>query len=176
MLVLRRQTRSTDKYTSIAAVSDIKGAEGSLTCFFASEGQDQKLYAACAILNSFMFNYLASKRQSGPNLNKNIWSSVPVPGCMATGLDALSEAAKSLHEMSPLDPSRTQVRCNIEAQVFYMYLREADSLALTDLPAISLVDYVLDQFRVLRNSELRSSGEFRSKRLVLEACDRLFEG
>ena len=78
MLVMRRQARSADRFISIACVVPICGSEGSLTCFLA-KNSDMHLYSACGVLNSFMFNYLAAKRQAGPNLNKAIWSCVPVP-------------------------------------------------------------------------------------------------
>jgi hypothetical protein len=54
-------------------------------------------------------------------------------------------------------PRRERIRAEVEALIFMLYgVEEAD------------VDFVLDTFTVMRDQELTSSGEFLTKRLVLE--------
>ena len=173
MLALRRQARSVDRFVSIAAVTPLCAAEGSLTCFFTDAGDDV-LHAACAIMNSLMFNYLVARRQAGPNLNKAIWSSVPVPSITDESLAMLATFSKTLHRSDPKANESHQERAELEAFVFKEYLSVFQSADMSS--AREVVEFILDEFQVLRSVEIRSLGEYRTQRLVLEAWDRLFGG
>ena len=57
---------------------------------------------------------------------------------------------------------RDQVRAELEAAMLHLYELSRDD-----------VEHVLDSFFVLRKNEERDHGEFRTKRLVLEAYDAM---
>ena len=57
---------------------------------------------------------------------------------------------------------RFQLRCEIDAAFFHLYGISQDDAA-----------YILDTFPVLKKSETRESGEYRTKRVVLETYDAL---
>ena len=63
------------------------------------------------------------------------------------------------------DPERRfHLRCEIDAAFFHLYCIPRED-----------VEYILDTFPVVRNSEERVYGEFRTKRAVLEIYDALAE-
>ena len=78
LLVLRRQARAADSLVSISAVIPCTATEGSLTAFHFEKNRAEDTALLCANLNSFMFNFLTSMRQSGANLNKNVYSHLPI--------------------------------------------------------------------------------------------------
>jgi hypothetical protein len=80
------------------------------------------------------------------------------------------------HELHAWDPDERQIlKAELDALLGRKYgLGRSDMQYVLD-PADKLgPDYPSETFRVLRDWELRHHGEFRTKRLVLEAWDRLF--
>jgi hypothetical protein len=77
-LAIRRQASVTNTTTLIAAVIPACGAEGSLSvmCFHS------KALATATIIstatNSFILNYITRLRQAGPNVNKGLYSLLPI--------------------------------------------------------------------------------------------------
>ena len=173
MLVLRRQARSADRFIAIAAVTSLYGAEGSLTCFFTDQG-DEMLHATCAVMNSLIFNYLVARRQAGPNLNKSIWSTVPVPTLSTEAISRLAHFSRRLHTMNPSSDEFAQEKATLDALVLEEYFR--DSRHVKGQTLTNIILYVLSEFNVLESTEIRQCGEYRTQRLVLEAWDRLFGG
>ncbi|MBU1106385.1 MAG: N-6 DNA methylase [Candidatus Riflebacteria bacterium] len=76
--VLRRQARATDSFISISSIIPFSAVEGSLSTFIFLENQAEQSALLCATFNSFMFNFLTRLRQSGANLNKNVYSQLPI--------------------------------------------------------------------------------------------------
>ena len=165
MLVMRRQARSADRFISIACVVPICGSEGSLTCFLA-KNSEMHLYSACGVFNSFMFNYLAAKRQAGPNLNKAIWSCVPVPNLDEKALSRIAVLSESLHKMPQGCEEEFKTRAELETFIFNEYF--TSSQILDKYIQENLIEYVMSQFPVLKNAEFKIHGEFRTKRLISE--------
>ena len=171
MLVLRRQARSADRFIAIAAVTSLYGAEGSLTCFFTDQG-DEILHATCAVVNSLIFNYLVARRQAGPNLNKSIWSTVPIPTLSTEAISKLAHFSRRLHTINPSSDEFAQEKATLDSLVFEEYFKDSHHVKGQTLTNIIL--YVLSEFNVLESAEIRQCGEYRTQRLVLEAWDRLF--
>jgi hypothetical protein len=121
-----------------------------------------------------MFNYLVSRRQAGPNLNKSIWSSVPVPALTIDAIKGIAQLSLKLHSINSNSEEFSQERANLEALVFAEYFR--GSAQLEGRQMIDIFSYITSEFGVLRSSEIRQFGEYRTQRLVLEAWDRLFGG
>lgn len=81
-----------------------------------------------------------------------------------------ADAAAWFHERVSLlqSPSswgsvdRLEVRCELDAAVFHIL-----GVARDD------IDYILDSFEIVRRKDELAHGEYRTKRLVLEAYDQL---
>jgi hypothetical protein len=78
LLVLRRQARATDSFISISTVIPCVATEGNLTGFSFRDNRAIVAAMLCANFNSFMFNFLTRLRQAGANLNKNVYSQIPI--------------------------------------------------------------------------------------------------
>jgi hypothetical protein len=72
---------------------------------------------------------------------------------------------------------RTQLRAELDAWYARVYGLTRDELRFILDPSDVLgEDYPSETFRVLKNSEFKKYGEYRTRRLVLEAWDRLEAG
>ncbi|WP_442763313.1 hypothetical protein [Malikia spinosa] len=72
---------------------------------------------------------------------------------------------------------RAQLRAELDAYYARLYGLTRDELRyLLDPADVMGTDYPSETFRVLQKNELRDFGEYRTRRLVLEAWDRLNEG
>jgi hypothetical protein len=91
-----------------------------------------------------------------------------------------SWAAKLGYDQPPFswDPERRAIlQAEIDALICSSYGLSRDELRYILDPADLMgPDYPSETFRVLKNSELRQFGEYRTQRLVLEAWDRLLGG
>ena len=144
-----------------------------------------------AVLNSFVFDYLARQKVAGINVNSYHLMQLPVPFLPSekphllhdaiilrvfeltyTAHDLSGVARDFAEEMAPIAPRdapiywnasrREIIRCEIDSMLAQLYGLDHDDL-----------DWVLDaqppseSFRVLRDAEIAACGEFRTKRLVL---------
>lgn len=75
----------------------------------------------------------------------------------------------------PFDPERrAHLRAELDAYYARLYGLNRDELRyILDPAEVMGADYPSETFRVLKNNELREFGEYRTRRLVLEAWDRL---
>jgi hypothetical protein len=72
---------------------------------------------------------------------------------------------------------RAQLRAELDAHYARLYGLTRDELRyILDPKEVMGEDYPSETFRVLKESELRTFGEYRTRRLVLEAWDRLAQG
>ncbi|NCU32284.1 MAG: hypothetical protein EOM23_04990, partial [Candidatus Moranbacteria bacterium] len=78
ILALRRQARSSDSFIAISSLIPAVATEGSITAFLSRDENSVYLQSLCANFNSYIFNYLTRLIQSGPNLNKSIYSQLPI--------------------------------------------------------------------------------------------------
>ena len=78
----------------------------------------------------------------------------------------------------PWNPQRcAQLRAELDAYYARLYGLTRDELRyLLDPADVMGADYPSETFRVLKDKELREFGEYRTRRLVLEAWDGLDEG
>jgi hypothetical protein len=75
----------------------------------------------------------------------------------------------------PFDPERRhRLRCELDAYYARLYGLTRDELRyILDPKDVMGPDYPSETFRVLKNSEIKQFGEYRTRRLVLEAFDVL---
>lgn len=159
--------------------------------------------ALLANLNSLPFDYAARQKVSGAHLKLFHMRQLPALAPSAySELDAqfivtrVLELTYSGHELKPWaddlgaydrrpaaergrpfawDPDRrAQLRAELDAYYARLYGLDRDELRYILDPADLMgSDYPSETFRVLRNNEMRQFGEYRTRRLVLEAWDRL---
>jgi hypothetical protein len=84
---------------------------------------------------------------------------------VAHDLDAFGHDLGIRTECVTWDRSRReQLRCDLDATLFQVYGVSRDDAA-----------YILDTFHIIRRDDVAAFGEYRTKRLILEAYDRLVE-
>ncbi|MEV4952468.1 Eco57I restriction-modification methylase domain-containing protein [Paenarthrobacter nitroguajacolicus] len=181
--------RSTDARTAMAAFSGTVAAGGNYDFLFSKCSPSAFMYLAAA-LNSFIFDFVVRQKLTGMHLQFSVMSQLPVPVVSAdmttrwsqrdtvlqwftdrsielvyTSLD-LGDLAKDVGtspEPYRWDPSRrAQLRAELDAAMFHEY-----GVDRTD------VDYILDTFPIVRRKDEAEHGEYRTKRLILEAYDAM---
>lgn len=184
-VAMRRQARVSDAMTSIAAVLPCSVAEGNTSVFWGPGAEGENGALLCASLNSLVFNYVLRLRQSGANVSKSIYEQIPLPKLwlleeasdaraailrIAGALSFTSNILRSFADDLGLSngptwqpTARHQLRCELEARVFALFKLDR-----------AQVERVLDTFPVLQRREELNFREYRTRRLVLEAWDRLF--
>ena len=187
--------RATDERTVIAAVLPRVGAGNSLPLLLpAREITAPDVACLVATMSSLVMDYCSRQKLGGINLNLFILKQFAVlsPGgfsnadrafiiprvAMLTsgGRDLLpwieELGVSGVPETQP--QRRSAVRAELDAYVAKLYGLTRDELSFVLDPNSTLgEDYPSETFRVLKNSEIADYGEFRTRRLVLEAWDRL---
>jgi len=155
------------------------------------------LDASCllACLNSIVFDYLARQKVSGNHLAIFIFKQIPVlPPERLSVAQTQFVAARVLeltytdylmapfardlgHDGPPFvwdEDRRALLRADLDAFYARAYGLTRDELRYILDPAdVKGSDYPSETFRVLKEKEIRQHGEYRTRRLVLEAWDRM---
>lgn len=160
------------------------------------------LAALLGNLCSLTFDFVARHKVGGTHLNYFIYKQLPVlPPDLYTSVDLdyiaprVLELTYTAHDLKPWaddlaaydsrpvaergqpfawNPERrAQLRAELDTYYARLYGLTRDELRYVLDPAdVMGPDYPSETFRVLKESELRSFGEYRTRRLVLEAWDR----
>jgi hypothetical protein len=153
--------------------------------------------ALLANLASLPFDYVARQKLAGTTLNYFLLEQFAVlpPSTFGSGeLDFIVPRVIALtytaHDMRPFaedlgydgppfewDPDRrTLLKAELDAYFAYLYGLSRDELRyMLDPKEVMGADYPTETFRVLKENEIRARGEYRTRRLVLEAWDRFAE-
>ena len=163
--------------------------------FFIANENVQLAAALLANLNSLIFDYIARQKVGGihltfgymkqlPALAPNLYSNKDLDFIVSRVL----ELTYTAHDLTPFacdlgykgppfawNPERRALlRAELDAYYAKLYGLTRDELRYILDPAdIYGDDYPSETFRVLKNNETRQFGEYRTRRLVLEAWDRL---
>lgn len=192
LLAWRDIARATDERTVVASVLPWSAVANSAPLLVPTT--DPLLIACLAgCLSSLAFDFVARFKVGGTHINFFILEQLPVlpPSTFIspsawTGREPLAtwlrprllELIYSARDLQPFaqtllwdgaphrwDPRRREsVRAEVDAAFFYLY-----GFARGD------IEYALDNFQVLARNEERAYGEYRTRRLVLNAYDRLLE-
>lgn len=187
--------RATDERTVIASAIPRVGVGNTLPLLFPDHRFDAPRVACLlASLCSLVLDYVARQKVGGTHLNFYLAKQLPAPtpaqfdellaGDIATRVAALSPGA----DMSdfrdalcgapvsrPLTADAAPViRAELDALVAHRFgLDRADlRFVLDPSERFDDPDYPTETFRVLKDNEIRRYGEYRTRRLVLEAWDR----
>lgn len=188
--------RSTDERTVISSVVPRAGVGNNFPVMLISHEQARsKLPCLVANLNALVLDFVARHKVGGTHLNYFIYKQLPVlspesyadadvdyivPRVLelaytASDLRPWAETLDCSGPPFPWDPDRrAQVRAELDAYYARLYGLTRDELRYILDPAdVMGEDYPTETFRVLKNNEMQRYGEYRTRRLVLEAWDRL---
>lgn len=188
LLGFRDIARATDERTVLATIIP-RAAVGNKLPLLLSDESSEKRVVLGACLSSLVLDYVARQKVGGTNLNFYLAEQLPVlpPGTFdglapwdsqVTLVDWLLPRVLELyytaadlsgfaHDLGYDGPPfvwdtdrRTTLRAELDAAFFHLY-----GVARAD------VEYVLETFPIVQRNDERLYGEFRTKRLVLEAYD-----
>lgn len=185
LLTFRDIARSTDERTAIFSRIPFTATNNKLPLIFFSDAVNQNVDLFYALVNSFVFDYLARQFVGGTNLSYFILKQLALPTLEQVStqfMQRISELVSELDSWQVVNPkpsnigkaerntdylmagtkSRQRVRCEIDAycfEIFGMNLGEAE--------------YILDQFPVLRHRETAEFGFYKTKEMILNYLERL---
>ncbi|MCK9504768.1 MAG: N-6 DNA methylase [Porticoccaceae bacterium] len=199
LLGWRDITNATNERTVIVSVVPVSGVGNQMPLMFPSGQDDLRIYAALvANLSSLTLDFFARHKVGGTHLNYFIFKQIAVlpPDCytnsdLAFIVPRVLELTYTAWDMQPwaqdlgydgepfpFDPDRRpMLRAELDAWYARAYGLNRDQLRYILDPAdIEGPDYPSETFRVLQKNELKEFGEYRTRRLVLEAWDKLEAG
>lgn len=182
--------------TVIASVVPKTGTGDTLLLIFIPKELNSKIACLLAEQNSLVHDYVARQKVGGTHLKYHVKKQLPnlppsqynqkdedfiVPRVLELTYTSneLKDWACELGYQGPpfsWDPEhRALLRAELDAYYARLYGLDRDDLRYILDPAdVMGEDYPTETFRVLKNNEQRQYGEYRTRRLVLEAWDRLF--
>jgi hypothetical protein len=189
-------TNAGNERTVIASAIPGVGANHKFPLFFTP--QSANLVAALlASWLSLPFDYVVRQKLGGTSLTYFYLRQFPVlpPSIygqaeldfIVTRVLELTYTANDMHPFAedlgyngppfPWDPDRRGVlKAELDAYFAYLYGLSRDELRyILDPKEVMGADYPSETFRVLKENEIRAYGEYRTRRLVLEAWDRFAE-
>lgn len=196
LLGFRDIARSTDVRTCINSITPLNGVGNNLPLIFRSDNEE--LFLLNANISSLVFDFVVRHKVGGTHLNFFILEQLPVlipksyskqdEGFIWTRVlelvytsNDLNPFAESLgYEGKPFkwdEERRAILKAELDAYYARLYGLTKEELAyILDPEEVYGEDFPGETFRVLKNKEVRKYGEYRSRRLVMEAWDRLEEG
>jgi hypothetical protein len=188
--------RATDERTVIASVVPKVGVGNQMPLMLFAPREDMRFFAALlGNLSSLTFDFVARHKAGGTHMNYFIFKQLPVlppdrysEADLAFIVPRVLELTYTAHDLQPWaadlgyagppfawDPERrARLRAELDATYARLYGLTRDELRYILDPAdVMGADYPSETFRVLKNNETRQFGEYRTRRLVLEAWDAL---
>jgi hypothetical protein len=196
LIAFRGIARSTDERTAIFSFIPSVGIGHSAPLLFATRLSPRHQCCLLGNLNSLVFDYLTRQRVGGANFSFFILGQVPVlpprsyleedeeyittrvAELVYTASD-LGELGKGLERSTPYKwgvDRRLWLRAELDAYYAHLYGLTRDELRFILNPKdVFGADFPSETFRVLKEREEKEFGEYRTRRLVLEAFDKLTE-
>lgn len=198
-LGFRGITNTTNERSFIATIYPRLGVGNSLPLLITNKDVNPLNWAALsANLSALCLDFVARQKIGGTNLNFFYVKQFPIlgPGCYSKDAlkfigsrvlelvytsDALRPFAQDLGYNGPPfswdSGQRALLRAEIDAYYAYLYGLSRDELRYILDPAdVMRPQYPSETFRVLKENELAQFGEYRTRRLVLQAWDQLAAG
>ncbi len=192
-LAYRMITNSTNERGSIVTIIPERPCGHSITIITGLSPLTSGL--VCANMNTFVFDFVARLKIPGMNFNHWILKQLPIfPSSIYSQTDIefitprLLELVYSAYDLKPFaedmgykgkpfqwdEERRALLRSELDAYYAKLYGLTRDELRyILDPQDVYGPDYPGETFRVLKDKEIRQYGEYRTRRLVLEAWDRL---
>jgi len=198
LLCFRNVSDSRNERTFVAAILPRAGVGNSASISF-PRAEDTRLIACLlANFNSLTLDFIARQKIPGMNINYFMVEQFPVLAPSTynetsltfiasrvlqltyTSVDLKPWAADNGFDGAPFsyDPNRrAQVRAELDAYISRLYGLSREHLCyILDPMSVMGEDYPSETFRVLKQSEEREFGEYRTQRLVLAAWDAVESG
>jgi hypothetical protein len=194
LLGWRDITNATNERTLIASVFPLQ-AVGHTTPLLLPETNSVPLACLLGNLSSLVLDYVVRQKVGGTHLVINVLKQLPIPGPDKYSPNEITwvtsrvlELTYTTHSMAPFarelgysgapfpwnESRRAQLRAELDAWYARAYGLARDDLRYILDPAdVMGADYPSETFRVLKNNEIKKFGEYRTRRLVLEAWDRM---
>ena len=190
-LAWRDITKTVNERTFIATFVPSLAITHTAKVMFVEDAQLPGVAALSANLSSFVFDYVSRQKIGGTHMSAFIVEQLPVLGparfeelaawdrsvtCREWLSQRVLELVYTTWDLEPLArvldhagtpfqwnvDRRFQLRCELDAALFHLY-----GLAAVD------VAYVMETFPLVRKNDEKVHGEYRTKRIVLEAYDAL---
>jgi hypothetical protein len=190
-------TNAGNERTLIASAIPRIGTNHKFPLFFTPQKNAKLVAALLASWLSLPFDYVARQKLGGTSLTYFYFRQFPVLPPSIYGqaeLDfivprvlELTYTANDIHSFADdlgyegppfrWDPDRrAPLKAELDAYFAYLYGLSRDELRyILDPKEVMGADYPSETFRVLKENEIRAYGEYRTRRLVLEAWDRFAE-
>lgn len=187
--------RATDERTVIASVMPLVAVGHTTPLFITSQAAPVQA-ALLANLGTLVLDFVARQKVGGTHLTYGYLKQFPIlrpDACTPADLEFIVlrvlELTYTAYDLEPWarelgytggpfswNPDRRAIlRAELDAYYARLYGLTRDELRyILDPTDVMGSDYPSETFRVLKNNEMREFGEYRTKRLVLEAWDRLF--
>jgi len=188
-------TSATNERTTIPGLLPRVGTGDTFLLMLPGSDDTRKIAALFGNLNALIFDHVARMKVGGVHMKYHVMKQIAAlsPDAydetslnfIATRVLELVYTASDLRSFGgdlgytgdpfPWDPARRAVlRAELDAYYAKLYGLTRDELRYVLDPADVLgEDFPSETFRVLKNNEIREFGEYRTRRLVLEAWDRL---
>jgi hypothetical protein len=198
LLVSRNITGSKLERTFVLSVIPLSGVGNSASTVYIEN--KYKYLVACLIgnVNSLIFDYITRQKIAGNNMNyfivKQLTALAPSFYSQTDILfinPRVLELVYTSHDIKPFsedlgydckpykwdDERRSLIRAELDAYYAKLYGLTRDELCyILDPQDVYGEKFPGETFRVLKEKEIQEHGEYRTRRLVLEAWDRLFGG
>jgi hypothetical protein len=196
LLAFRDIARATDERTAIFSFLPQVGVGNNAPLMFTGALSASYLCCLLANLNSFAFDYVVRQKVGGTHMNFFVVNQLPalsrqryadcdvdyisrrVAELCYTSRD-LDAFGQELGYTQPFafDPERrAQLRAELDAYYAHLYGLTRDELRyILDPKDVFGPDFPSETFRVLKEHEEKEYGEYRARKLVLEAFDKLAE-
>jgi hypothetical protein len=196
LLAFRNICRPTDERTAIFSLLPKVGLGHSATVMIPEK--DDSSLVACLLSNlcSLVFDFITRQKLGGANFSFFILKQLPVIPPEAYTLKDIEfissrvlELVYTTWDMQPFaqdmgydgepfiwdSQRRALLRAELDAYYAKLYGLTHDELRyILDPTDVYGSDFPSETFRVLKNNEIKQFGEYRTRRLVLEAWDKMF--
>jgi Type I restriction-modification system methyltransferase subunit len=188
-------TSPTNERTMFCSPIPRVGVGHSMPLVFWSQQHRFSGVALVSCLSSLPFDFVARQKVGGVNFTFSYLKQLPVPGPdfyteprLAFITPKVLELTYTSHSLAPFardlghdgppfawdEDRRAHLRADLDAFYARAYGLTRDELRYILDPAdVKGPDYPSETFRVLKEKEIRQHGEYRTRRLVLEAWDRM---
>jgi hypothetical protein len=195
MIAYRNVSDSRNERTFVSTIIPRCGVGNSATVLTISEKFIAKTACLLANMNSLVFDYAVRQKVPAMNVNVFVVDQFPIlaPGQFSEADVAfinsrVIELVFTSNQMTPFandlgftcgpygwnEDRRAQLRAELDAWYALAYGLSRDELRYILNPKdVMGPDYPSETFRVLQSREEKEFGEYRTRRLVLAACDKL---
>lgn len=195
LIAYKSVTSPTNERTMIISFLPICGVAHSMSVVFLGVTQNELWACFVANLNSLVLDYVANQKVGGVNLSYFFVRQFPIlppeaytPADIAYIAPRVLELVYTAYDLRPFaedmgypgepfrwdEVRRAQLRAELDATYARLYGLTRDELRyILDPKEVHGEDFPGETFRVLKDKEIRLYGEYRTRRLVLEAWDGL---